>query len=169
MGAENRVLHVAPSEKSLVRYFSERGQAIFGDLSPGRYGHTAIRKVDLMDISGLEPFGLLYASHVLEHVPDDRKVLSNVFQKLTSGGQAWILVPIHDADTVDGAGTESARDRERLFGQWDHVRQYGVDLSDRMRDAGFEVSIIDISDVSSADIQRHGLCDGDMIFVGTKP
>lgn len=163
-----KILHMAPKERSLVTLFSERGEPVFGDISPEHYRHARVHKIDLMDMSSLERFDVFYASHVMEHVVDDRKVFANVHDHLLPGGEAWILVPLHDAPTIDGTADMSARTRERLFGQWDHVRQYGQDLCDRMHDAGFDTSVIDVTRIPASDVHRYGLSRGDKIFIGRR-
>jgi predicted SAM-dependent methyltransferase len=159
---------MAPQERSLMKLFSERGEVVFGDISPENYQHAEVRKVDLMDMSSLECFDVFYASHVMEHVPDDKIVFGNVYDHLQPGGEAWILVPLHKYPTIEGTPEMSPRERERLFGQWDHVRQYGMDIVDRMRYAGFDVSVIDSTSLPASEVYRHGLSIGDKIFVGRK-
>jgi SAM-dependent methyltransferase len=159
---------MAPKETSLISLFSKRCDVVFGDLSPEHYPHVNVIRVDLMDMSSLDPFGVFYASHVMEHVPDDRQVFSNVYDRLAPGGEAWIMVPLHDAPTIDGTRNMTSKERERQFGQWDHVRQYGLDIVDRMQNAGFETSIIGIESFSSGDVARYGLSSNDKIFVGRR-
>lgn len=163
-----RILHMAPKETSLISLFSTRCTVVFGDLFPNQYPNANVIRVDLMDMSALDRFDIFYASHVMEHVPDDRQVFSNVYDRLVPGGEAWIMVPLHDAPTIDGTPDMTAKERERQFGQWDHVRQYGSDIADRMRDAGFETSIIDIECFSPSDIACYGLSSNDKIFVGRR-
>lgn len=87
-----------------------------------------------------ESFDVIYCSHVLEHIPDDRKAMKELFRVLKQGG--WFLpdVPLQSAITDEdpGAGPE---ERERRFGQSDHVRFYGPDFKDRLQQAGFKVSV----------------------------
>ena len=90
-----------------------------------------------MGFTDLGSFDLIYASHVMEHVPDDSRVLANMHAALTPGGEAWLLVPLYDGPTIDGAPDLSGRERERRFGQWDHRRQYGEDFGARIAAHGF--------------------------------
>jgi SAM-dependent methyltransferase len=71
----------------------------------------------------------------MEHVPDDAQVLRNIFEALKPGGEAWLIVPLWEKPTEDGSYAMPPRERERRFGQWDHVRQYGPDFADRIRAA----------------------------------
>ena len=94
-------------------------------------------------------FGLVYCSHVLEHVTDDRAAMREVYRVLAPGGVALIAVPIDPtlATTLEDSNATTAEDRARLFGQHDHVRQYVADFPDRLRAAGFAVSTIRSQDL----------------------
>ena len=161
------ILHMAPNEGSLVRRFSAAADYVPADLDPSRYGVPAMRKVDLMELAEADRYDLFYASHVMEHVPDDHHVLRNIWRALKPGGEAWLIVPLWDRPTEDGSFDIPPRERERRFGQWDHVRQYGPDFADRIRAAGFELEEIDVSGID-ADV-RHLFGLDDRLFRARKP
>lgn len=162
------ILHVAPGEASLVRRFSALGgRYVPADLDPSRYHVPGVQPVDLMALAPAQKYDLIYASHVMEHVPDDAKVLRNMFDALNPGGEAWLLVPLWNQPSEDGAPGMSGKEREQRFGQWDHVRQYGLDFADRIRAAGFEVELIRAADMPAADRQSMAL--GDILFRARKP
>ena len=95
-----------------------------------------ITNMDLPDGS----FDLILCSHVLEHVPDDRAAMSELRRVLAPGGLALVLTPYRpDVPTYEDPSVSSPLDRMVAFGQQDHVRIYGSDLADRLREAGFEV------------------------------
>src|SRR6185503_7695510 len=94
-----------------------------------------------------ESFDVIYCSHVLEHVPDDRLARSQLRRGLKRAGWAVLLVPITAAQTIEDPTVTDPAERERLFGQHDHVRRYGPDYVDRLRDAGFSVSETNASDM----------------------
>jgi hypothetical protein len=48
-------------------------------------------------------------------------------------------------------------DRDRLYGQFDHVRRYGPDVVDRLRAAGFGVTTFRPADVAGADAAAVGV------------
>jgi hypothetical protein len=49
-------------------------------------------------------------------------------------------------------------DRERLFGQADHVRRYGRDFTARLEEAGFNVRVEDYRrELGEACARRYGL------------
>ena len=54
----------------------------------------------------------------------------------------------------------SPEERERAYGQHDHLRLYGRDFGDRLRSVGFDVEVIRYSDeLSYRDRRRFGLFD----------
>jgi len=162
------ILHMAPNEGSLVsRLRAGAGDYVPADIIPSIYAVEGVRRVDLMDIGETARFDLFYASHVMEHVPDDVLVLRNIFDALKPGGQAWLIVPLWAKPTEDGTPGMTALERERRFGQWDHVRQYGPDFADRIRAAGFNLTIIAAQDCAPDDVRRMAL--GETLFLARKP
>lgn len=161
------ILHMAPNESSLVRRFSAGADYVPADLDPGRYVVPQMRRVDLMELADEGRFDLFYASHVMEHVPDDRAVLRNIWRALKPGGEAWLIVPLWDGPTEDGSFAMPPRERERRFGQWDHVRQYGPDFADRIRAAGFDVEEIAATSIDP-DVRHYYALD-DRLFRARKP
>ncbi|MGC4252797.1 MAG: methyltransferase domain-containing protein [Sphingobium sp.] len=165
--ADGAILHLAPNEASLVKRFSAARHYAPADLDPARYTVPGMRRVDLMELDEADRYDLFYASHVMEHVPDDRAVLRNILRALKPGGEAWLIVPLWDKPTEDGSFDIPPRERERRFGQWDHVRQYGPDFADRIREAGFELEEIDAASIDAETRHLHAL--DDRLFRARKP
>ena len=164
---QGAVLHMAPNEGSLVRRFSTAADYTPADLDPGRYHVPNMQRVDLMALDASDRYDLFYASHVMEHVPDDHAVLRNIHRALKPGGEAWLIVPLWDRPTEDGSFDMPPRERERRFGQWDHVRQYGLDFADRIRAVGFDLEEIDASAIDAD--TRHFYALDDRLFRARKP
>lgn len=164
------VLHLAPNERSLRFHLkSAAGDYVAGDFHPEVYKGTGCIKVDLTNIGETERFDVVYASHVMEHVVEDRQAMRSIFQSLKPGGAAWLIVPLRDAPTDESQEDLSPLERERRFGQWDHVRIYGPDFADRLREAGFTVSVISPDQFSSSESERMGFDGDDKIFVAVRP
>ena len=103
-------------------------------------GVDATEEVDITDIQHPDnSFDIICCSHVLEHIPDDRQAMAELHRVLSPSGWAVLLVPITATETVEGGRATDPETRLRLFGQEDHVRRYGPDFVDRLRDVGFEV------------------------------
>ncbi len=90
---------------------------------------------------GDETFDVILCSHVLEHVADDQAATREMYRVLKPDGWAIILSPVDRsrAETFEDPTVVSAEERERYFGQVDHVRVYGRDYVGRLERAGFTV------------------------------
>ena len=64
----------------------------------------------------------------------------------------------------------SPEDRQRLFGQDDHVMVYGRDYKYRLEKAGFEVRMDSyVRDLGIDMVKRYGLMKDEDIYVCNKP
>ena len=71
--------------------------------------------------------------------------------------------------TFEDPSITDPAERERLFGQYDHVRQYGLDYPERLREAGFVVTPIDYNQKLTPEaFERYRLPVGEILYVGTK-
>jgi SAM-dependent methyltransferase len=132
-----RLLHFAP-EPLLDPIFARLPgvERVTADLHAPADLRLDITEMDLPDSS----FDLILCSHVFEHVPDDRDAMRELRRVLTDGGMALVLVPYRPGVmTYEDPTITSPLNRMVAFGQQDHVRIYGNDLPDRLREAGFEV------------------------------
>lgn len=135
-----RVLHVAP-EESLRRELGELEHLSYvtGDL----LAPDVDVRLDLTDIEfDDESFDVVLCSHVLEHVPDDRKAMREIHRILKRTGWALINVPSDPARTAiyEDPSVVSPDARLSHFGQEDHVRVYSSDgFMARLRECGFSV------------------------------
>jgi SAM-dependent methyltransferase len=162
------ILHCAPNEGSLVtRFYGAAADYVPADIDPDRYTVSGMQRLDLMSMDDADRFDVIYASHVMEHVPDDAVVLRNILRALKPGGEAWLIVPLWEKPSEDGPADLAPRERERRFGQWDHVRQYGRDFAERIRAAGLEVEPIDAAQLPAAIVHRMAL--GDTLFRARRP
>ena len=151
------VLHFAP-EPALERKLRRRsGTYRSADL-------TNRRRDLLLDVCDMAPLAegcldLVLACDVLEHVPDDRRALGELARVLRPGGWAILTVPQEDglAQTLEDPRVTDAAERERLFGQTDHLRIYGDDFAKRIEEAGFSVRIVSHRDFADELVRRHVL------------
>lgn len=86
-------------------------------------------------------FDAILCNHVLEHIPADRRAMKELRRVLKPDGWAILQVPVSGEKTFEDAAIQSPEDRERCFGQSDHVRVYGKDYAERLKAAGFEVHV----------------------------
>ena len=127
-------------------------------------------RVDITDLPFDDSrFDAIYCSHVLEHVPDDRKAMSELRRVLRPGGWAILQVPIKGIVTFEDPAVTTPEDRERVFGQSDHVRIYGLDFKDRLEEVGFKVTIVQYANVlSEEEIRLSAIGRGDDIYLCEK-
>ena len=166
-GKPKSMLHVAPEACLAPRFQQRVGEGyLTADLL-----EPAMVKMDITAIQYPEAsFDVIYCSHVLEHVPDDKKAMREFCRVLKPDGWAIVLVPITADKTIEDPSVTDPAERLRLFGQEDHVRRYGPDYMDRLQEAGFKIEKTSVADlVSPDDAVRMGLsaASGD-IFHCTK-
>lgn len=127
------VLHIAPELLMVQWLVSKSCEYLNGDLF-----NPAMRKMDLTDIDlPDESRTLVWCSHVMEHIPDDRKALSEIFRVLAPGGLAVLQVPVRGDVTYENPAIQDDQGRLDHFLQEDHVRLYGRDFKQRIEEAGF--------------------------------
>jgi len=151
-----KMLHVAPEQCFESRLRNSLGEDyITADLVNPR----AMVKMDIANIQYPDGyFDVIYCSHVLEHVQDDKKAMREFCRVLKQGGWAILLVPINADRTFEDSSIVDPAERLRVFGQEDHVRCYGIDYIDRLRDSGFKVKVSSVFDLfDKNDIVRMGL------------
>lgn len=95
-------------------------------------------------------FDVIICSHVLEHIKNDAGAIAEMFRVLKSGGTCYIMVPL-DKNREDTIEYQEPNPLDPL-----HVRSYGLDIIDRIKSAGFQVSILNLDD---------GLCPDEICFV----
>ncbi len=135
-----RVLHVSPDRSLYERLAAEPHIAqLTADLNPVR----VMVAMDIQDIHYPDhSFDVVYCSHVLEHVPDDRRAMSEILRVLAPRGWAMLQVPLRRGATDEEVTLSNEAERVRRFGQNDHLRYYGVpDYQNRLAQAGFHVTV----------------------------
>jgi SAM-dependent methyltransferase len=162
------VLHVGPA--ACVRdWFASLAnvRSVSVDLSPG----VADVQADVTDLPfERDSFDLIVCLHVLEHVPDDRCAMAELQRVLRPGGRAVIQVPPSTLqETFEDFTVTSPQERERLFGQYDHVRVCGADYALRLEAAGFDVTRVDyVEELDLESRRRFGLVTGEPLYLCAK-
>ena len=134
-----KLLHIAP-EPQLTQIF--RKIKTIDYLSADLMMERVMVKMDLTDIKYYDrSFDAIICNHVLEHIPDDMKAMRELFRVLKPGGWAILQVPISKTmtETFEDFSVTEPDEREKVFGQKDHVRIYGQDYVTRLETAGFRV------------------------------
>ena len=137
------MLHFAP-EPFFVERFKNRFERYE---TADYYDKNQQHVVDIRDLPFAdESYDFVYASHVLEHVDEDRLALREVYRILRKGGVAVLPVPIVVDETIEYPEPSPT--------EFFHVRAPGVDYFDRYREFFDRVDLIS-SDDFSVDHQTH--------------
>lgn len=171
LSSGQKILHIAP-ERNTRRRIQEIpdidytcGDKFYGDM---RYMDGRYSGVDQIDVTSLpytdRSFDIIICNHVLEHVGDESRALSELYRVLKKGGKAILQVPVSYATkTIEDCSVKTEEERERTFGQIDHVRIYGIDYPTRLEKVGFVV--IDISPGDRPSLSRYGVNASEHLYL----
>jgi SAM-dependent methyltransferase len=161
-----KLLHLAP-EKPLSDIFIKHKNVDYltADLNP----EQVMVKMDITAIQFPDnTFDAILCNHVLEHIPDDRKAMRELHRVLKPGGWAILQVPVSKVleQTYEDYTITSPQEREKYFGQKDHLRIYGKDYFQRLKEAGFLVEAFNWPSDSHLlnDGNRYGLNKDETVF-----
>ena len=159
------MLHIAP-ELCFIPHFEKMSHLdyITGDLeSP-----LAKVKMDVHDIPfGSGTFDVVFCNHVMEHVDDDSRAMSEIYRVLKPGGWAIIQSPqdLSRETTYENPNITDPKEREKHFWQSDHVRLYGRDYGQRLKQAGFQVTEDDfVMKLPEEKIKQHAFPAEEIIY-----
>ncbi len=114
-------------------------------------------------------FDAVICNHVLEHVPEDRKAMEEIYRVLKPGGFAVLQVPINlESDDTLEDKTLTPDERRTHYGAADHLRFYGEkDYIQRLEATGFKVTAEE--HVNTLDADKHILDKTERIYYCLKP
>ena len=167
--AKLKVLHFAP-ESALMNQFKKLKNLSYDTIDLN--SPIADIKADICDLPFLDnSYDLILCNHVLEHIVDDNKAIRELYRVLKKNGIGIFQVPIdYNRDTTfEDFSVTNKKDRNKLFGQYDHVRIYGLDFFDRLQKAGFSVERCEYtSKLSKEDIIKFCLPKKEIIPICRK-
>ena len=115
-----------------------------------------------------ESFDVVFCNHVLEHIEDDKKAMSELFRVLKKGGFGIFQIPqdLNLEKTYEDFSITSDEERAKHFGQYDHVRVYGKDYFNKLRAVGFKVDEVNYASKISPDlVQKYCLVQEEILPV----
>jgi len=136
---DHRVLDFSPSRVMLKKFKKRCPGYISTDFSDNilvdkKYNITNLPEPD-------DSFQLIICYHILEHVEDDQKAMSELYRVLSNEGSVILQAPFKKGDIYENPAITSEKDRKIHFGQEDHVRIYSVEeLKKRLESSGFHVN-----------------------------
>ena len=156
-----KVLHMAP-EQCFLSIFKKMKHLDY--TTADLYSPIVDVKADILN--------LVFCNHVLEHIEDDSKAMKELFRVMKPGGMGIFQVPQELAreKTYEDPNIITPEDKAKYFGQYDHVRIYGKDYFNRLRDVGFKVDEVDYSKTLSPElVEKYCLAKGEILPVCFKP
>lgn len=164
-----KVLHVAP-EQCFYKLF--RKQENLDYLTTDLFSPLADVKADICNLPfENNSYDIIFCNHVLEHIENDKKAMQELFRVLKPGGMGIFQVPqeLDREKTYEDFSITKPEDRKIHFGQYDHVRVYGKDYFNKLRDIGFQVTEIKSSDIAtSEEIEKYRLSPSEILPICTK-
>ena len=164
-----KVLHFAPEQ---VFYTKFKAIKDWEYTTTDLHSPLADIKADICALPfNNDQYDLIFCNHVLEHIPDDKKAMEELYRVLKKGGTLIAQVPLNEEldETFEDDTITDKKERTRIFGQYDHVRVYGKDYYTRLNTVGFESKgITFINTMSIEEIDRFGLPQKERIPVAVK-
>jgi len=161
-----KVLHIAPEQCFLSIFRKQKNlDYITSDLeSP-----IADVKADICNLPFHEnQFDVIFCNHVLEHIPDDKKAMQELYRVLKKGGFGIFQIPqdLSREKTFEDNTITDQKERTKIFGQYDHVRVYGRDYFNKLRAVGFKVDEVEYTKkITPEDLKRFCLMQGEILPV----
>ncbi len=166
---EHKVLHFAPEQAFYKRF---RNIKTLNYTTTDLNSPLADVKADICNLPfDDDTFDFIICNHVLEHIPNDKKAMRELYRILSPGGMAILQVPYDSSreTTFEDDSITDPKERAKIFGQYDHVRIYGMDYFDTLRSVGFDVDAVDYTaHLSEAEIDTYRLAKGELLPVCRK-
>ena len=160
-----RFLHIAP-EYCFIKLFKKMNNLdyVTGDLiSPWADVQMDVHDIPFEDDS----FDVVICNHVLEHVDDAHKVMSEFYRVMKKGGWGIFQVPIdvNSLTTQEDKSITDPKERERLYWQSDHLRLFGLDYGEKLSKVGFKVTESDFINQLNPDlVDRFALPKDEIVY-----
>lgn len=165
-----KVLHVAPEQCFLPLF---RKQKNLEYTTTDLFSPLADVKADICDLPfENNSYDVIFCNHVLEHIVDDNKAMSELYRVLKPGGWGIFQIPqdISKTSTYEDFSITNPEERRKHFGQYDHVRIYGLDYFDRLTKVGFEVKRFKVKDhFTTSEIKTFSLMENEILPICYKP
>ena len=164
-----KVLHIAPEQcfYNLFKNLKNINYTTFDLNSP-----LADIKGDICNLPFKEnSFDFILCNHVLEHINDDKKAIKELYRVLNENGTAILQVPINQksSKTFEDSSIVDKKERIEKFGQYDHIRLYGLDYFKKLESFGFKVDPLKYSkEFTESEIIKYGLIKDEIIPVCKK-
>lgn len=165
------IVDFAPHD-SLSRFIKKIKPANYEYRTADKYMDDVNDKVDIQSLPYKDDsVDLFICSHVLEHVDNDRKAMSELFRILKQNGQGILLVPIlkNSGNIIENNSVSDPNEQIKLFGGSGHFRLYNRDsFVNRLESAGFRVKLYGIDDFGAKTFKKCGISVTSVLYVVSK-
>ena len=166
--SNNKILHFAP-EQCFHKFF----KSFFKNYTSIDLNSPIVDiKADICNLPFNDnSFDYILCNHVLEHIYDDEKAMKEIYRVLNKNGIAILQVPIdiNNNYTHEGRDIDNKQDRNKLFGQYHHLRMYGLDYFKKLKNIGFKVKNENyLSNISQDEKDKYSLHNAGSIPVCIK-
>ena len=97
------------------------------------------------------------------------KGLEEIKRVMKKGGLGIVQVPFYDPipeKTIEDKTVVSKKEREKLYGQSDHVRKYGKEYKGRLESTGLHVKVIKPNKfLNKSEIRGYGIIEDEELFI----
>ncbi|WP_242155378.1 class I SAM-dependent methyltransferase [Aestuariivivens sediminis] len=161
-----KVLHFAP-EQAFYHRFKTLGNLDYTTID--LHSPLADIKADICNLPFADnSFDVILCNHVLEHITNDIKAMQELYRVMKIGGWGIFQIPqdLKREYTYEDPSITDRKERAKIFGQYDHVRIYGLDYFNKLRSIGFKVVECDYTSTLTLDeIDKYRLAPGELIPV----
>jgi SAM-dependent methyltransferase len=139
----HRVLETSPRLDERYRYvMASRVDYVSSDYDES--GHKGQVRLDLQDMDLPDAsLDVILTPHVLEHVPDTERALSEIYRVLKPAGRMILQIPMPQG--VTAPPTESEYHGDNTLVHW----RFGWDLREKLAKAGFRVAALVTEDLKT--------------------
>lgn len=125
--------------------------------------------IDIVDIPFPDNyFDYIICSHVLGHIPDEKKAINELFRTLKINATALIMTLLSkNNSTFEDENIKTPEARLKHYGEDNLCRLHGLDFGKRLEFAGFEVERVDYRIQLSEEVRKKsslGNGDREVIF-----
>jgi len=167
----SRILHFAP-EKNLQHKILQFNpcEYVKADFHPLK---KDVLFVDATNITFAdEKFDIVIANHVLEHIKNYHKALTEIFRVLKFGGVAILQTPYSSMlkNNFEDTGIDTKEAKIFFYGQQDHVRIFSeIELHSCIKEVGFNLKVIKHSKYYSlVDADYYGVNEAENLLFAIK-
>lgn len=155
------ILHFAPELflRNLLK--KQAGKYRTADLAPERPPVNIDFDIDISNMDQIknEEYDVVIAGDVLQHVFNHMKAITEVHRILRKNGYCIFTIPQKDhlEKTYEDLSITDPKEREKNFGRWDHLRIYGDDFAEMLKNVGFDVIAVDETFFDKNIVDKHVL------------